>query len=120
MSLFLRVRRGWYRALRVGPTLLLLAILPSVLYLDHWADYAERALGLGGSIEASELQDGHATHCHLSPGTCSEQPAATLVVQVFPRVVELDHPELPAVLLEDGESVLEQYVRSPLTEPPRL
>ena len=98
---------------------MLVAFLPSVLYIDHWTDYAVRLLGQPDVLAAIEREgSGHESHCHVGPSTCSEQPAPN-VGQVFPAVVQLDYPELPAVLLEDAESPLEEHTRSPLTEPPR-
>lgn len=106
-------------ALRVGPALMLTALLPSVLYLDHWTAYASALLGPSEAQQLSELnRANHASHCHLGPSTCSEQPTA-YTTQVSPTVVDLDQPELPAVLLEDGLSLLEEHTSSPLTEPPR-
>jgi len=117
MALFQRARRSWFVALRVGPALMLIALLPSVVYLDHWTAYASELLGPSEAQQLSELAS-HSAHCHSGPSTCSEQPAV-FAVQVIPTVVDLDQPELPAVLLEDGPSLLQEHRSSPLTEPPR-
>jgi hypothetical protein len=119
MALSHRVRWSWCQALRVGPAVMLIALLPSVLYLDHWTSYASGLLGQSEAQQLSELKQGtHSAHCHAGPSTCSEQPAV-YSAQVIPTVVDLDHPELPAVLLEDGLSLLQEHTSSPLTEPPR-
>jgi hypothetical protein len=119
MALAHRLRRSWLQALGIGPALMLIALLPSVLYLDHWTAYASALLGPSEAQQLSELnQANHASHCHLGPSTCSDQPTP-FAVQVIPTVVDLDQPELPAVLLEDGLSRLEEHISSPLTEPPR-
>lgn len=117
MALVQRARRSWFLALRVGPALMLIALLPSVLYLDHWTAYASALLGPSEAQQLSELAS-HSAHCHVGPSTCSDQPAV-YSAQVVPTVVELDHPELTGVLLEDGLSLLEEHTSSPLTEPPR-
>jgi len=119
MTLSHRVRRSWYQALRAGPAVMLIALLPSVLYLDHWTGYVNELLGTSQAMQLSELErPNHSAHCHVGPSTCSEQPTA-YSPQVLPTVIELDHPELPTVLLEDGLSLLQEHTSSPLTEPPR-
>jgi hypothetical protein len=118
MAISRRVRRSWFRALGIGPALMLIALLPSVLYIDHWTTYVSGLLGQSEEAQLSELAS-HSTHCHAGPSTCSDQPAL-YTAQVFPTVVEVDHPELPAVLLEDGPTVLQEHTSTPLTEPPRV
>lgn len=119
MTLSHRVRRSWCQALRVGPAVMLIALLPSALYADHWTAYASELLSSSQAMQLSELEDAsHRAHCHVGPSTCSEQPTV-YAVQVIPTVIDVDHPELPAVLLEVGLSLLLEHTSSPLTEPPR-
>lgn len=96
---------------------MLLALLPSTLYLDHWAEQLTSTFFGSGVEEAEELS--HHAHCHLTPGACSDQPVAPSV-SVFPAVVEVSEPELPSVLLEDGSTALEEAVVAIPTEPPRI
>jgi hypothetical protein len=117
MPLFQHARRSWFQALGVGPAVMLIALLPSVLYLDHWAQYVSQLLGQSQAAQLSDLAN-HSAHCHAGPSTCSDQPTV-VSPKVFPTVVEVDHPELPAVLLEDGPSLLQEHMSAPLTEPPR-
>ncbi len=39
------VRHWWLNALNVGPIILLLALLPSVSYVDHWSEFASSVSG---------------------------------------------------------------------------
>ena len=122
MSRPLRLRRRWYRLLRAGPLVLLLAFLPSLLYVDHWGEFLDP--GRGGAISPEHLAEslggnGHAAHCHVGASTCSEQPAPASV-QIFPALTELSEPEFPTVLLEDSVTAPEEFIVSPPTEPPRL
>lgn len=120
MPVWHRLRRSWYRGLRVGPAVLLIAVLPSVLYLDHWVEYAGRALGSAQAADVGEFDGAtHAAHCHLGPASCSDQPVPASP-QVFASVVELVRPELYSVALESDETRLEEFTVSPLTEPPRV
>lgn len=109
--------RTWYRLLKVGPLFLVLALAPSLLYVDHWGE-AGHEPATSAHIGAAETTSNQA-HCHASPGSCSEQPAPAKV-QVFPSVVELAQPKLHTTLLEDSEQTLEEVSVSPPTEPPRL
>ena len=117
MALSQRVRRSWFRALGIGPAVMLIALLPSVLYIDHWTSYASSLLGESEAMQLSELAN-HSTHCHVGPSSCSDQPTV-YATQVVPTVVELAHPELPAVLLEHDPPLLVEHTSAPLTEPPR-
>ncbi len=101
---------------------MLLAFLPSLLYVDHWGDFLNA--GRGGAIPPDHVaerlrQGGHFAHCHFGPATCSEQPVLTNM-QAFPNLIELPEPEFPAIPLEDTVTTLEEFVVSPPTEPPRL
>ena len=104
--------------LQIGPLLLFLAFLPSLLYIDHWSEYLEHALG---RVEAHrELeQASHQSHCHIGPATCSEQPAPASV-SVIPSLIDLPEPELQMTALEEITSILSEIVVAPAKEPPRL
>jgi len=107
------VRTRWYRALAAGPILLLLALAPSVLYVDHWTEY------LGLTTSATEEQPlEHAGHCHIGPATCSDQPLPP-DLSATPEVVHVVEPELTSVALEESVSTIEEHVVAPPTEPPR-
>ncbi|MGB2693565.1 MAG: hypothetical protein WBD55_00075 [Dehalococcoidia bacterium] len=119
MSLRTDLRRTWYDALRAAPVILVLALLPSTLYLDHWVEYLT-ATFLGFDIDAgSETEElTHTSHCHLGPGSCSDQPL-TPNGRVIALIVEMSEPDLPTVLLETKASApAEAFVIVP-TEPPR-
>ena len=116
--LLIRLRPRWYRLLGAGPLALLLALAPSVLYIDHWAEFVSHA-GLGHEMSAQE-QASHETHCHMGASTCSEQPAPASV-SVIPLLIDLPEPELQMTPLGDaGLDDLSEYIVSPPTEPPRL
>jgi hypothetical protein len=107
------LRTRWYRALAAGPLLMLLALAPSVLYLDHWTEY----LGLTTS-EAKENPMGHLGHCHIAPASCSDQPLPP-DLSATPAVVHVVEPELTSVALEESVSTVEGQTVAPPTEPPR-
>jgi hypothetical protein len=107
------VRTRWYRALAAGPILLLLALAPSVLYVDHWAEY----WGLTAS-ETEENPMEHIGHCHIAPANCSDQPLPP-DLSATPAVVHVVVPELMSVALEESVSPTEEHVVAPPTEPPR-
>jgi len=52
--------------IRITAVVLLIAVLPSALYLGHWPFLPS----YDGSDSAAEA-DEHAAHCHLSPRSCS-------------------------------------------------
>ena len=118
MSLSLRLRRGWYRALGVGPAVLLIAVLPQFFDIDHWSVFLTTALG-GPLAEETALDHAvHESHCHMSPGTCANEPLPASV-QVIPTVIDLLHPELRTVAFETDESQLAEFVNAVPTAPPR-
>jgi hypothetical protein len=103
--------------LRAAPILLVAALLPSIVYLDHWAD----RLNHGPEHIAAEAGSEHVTHhahCHLGPASCSQQPVPPNL-RGFDVLVEVPAPELPATPLEDSVDAPEEFIASPLTEPPR-
>jgi hypothetical protein len=107
------VRTRWYRALAAGPILLLLALAPSVLYVDHWTEY----LGLTTS-QTEEQPMEHIGHCHIAPANCSDQPLPP-DLSATPAVVHVVEPELTSVALEESVRTIEEHVVAPPTEPPR-
>lgn len=117
------VRRTWFRLLAVGPLVLLLSLLPSLTYLDHWGEYIQYSVSGPGLLgnEADPLEHtAHHTHCHAGPSTCADQPVPIGSANGLASVVELPQPELPQVAVEDPTRHLEEVSVSPLTEPPQL
>ncbi len=113
------LRREWRRLLGLGPLVLLLALLPSLLYAGHWAEFLDHALGREDAAEDAGNVLEHARHCHFGPSACSEQPVPYRV-QVVPGIVELAGPELPSIALEDSAKPLQEFVVATPTDPPRL
>lgn len=116
------VRRTWFRLLAVGPLVLLLALLPSLAYLDHWGEYIQYAVSGPGLLEneADPLEHtAHSAHCHAGPSTCADQPIP-LGDKYLLAVVEVPQPDLPAVVVEERVLSLEAVFISPLTQPPQL
>ncbi|MDP3766374.1 MAG: hypothetical protein Q8S13_00020, partial [Dehalococcoidia bacterium] len=112
--------RTWFRLLGAGPLVLLVAFLPSLVYVGHWGDYVDFALGRSRAVEEPTDAE-HATHeahCHVGPSTCADQPAF-INGQVAASVVEMTVPHLSTTVLEDALVTLEGQTVAPLTEPPR-
>ena len=117
------VRRTWFRLLAVGPLALLLSLLPSLIYLDHWDEYIQYAVRGPRLLEdeADPLEHtAHHTHCHAGPSTCADQPVPIGSANVLASVVELPQPELPQVAVDEQIALLEEVFMSPLTRPPQL
>ena len=107
------LRTRWYRLLGVGPLVMLLALAPSVLYVDHWMEY----WGLTAS-QAEENALEHVVHCHITPANCSDQPLPP-DLSATPAVVHVVEPELTSVALEENVGTMREYIVAPPTEPPR-
>ena len=106
------VRHRWPRALAAGPVLMLFALAPSVMYLDHWSEY------VGSSAVQEEDASEHAQHCHIGPATCSDQPLPP-DLSATPAVVHVVEPELTSVALEEADMTTQEHVVVPPTDPPR-
>jgi hypothetical protein len=110
------VRRIWVNLLGVGHLVLLLALLPSVLYIDHWSEY----FGWTHDADSPGAEEVHQGHCHLNPSTCSDQPLPPGPKMTW-EVVELKEPALPTTIALDETLATETgFVVSVPTEPPRL
>ena|ERR1700694_1327950 len=111
-----RVRRSWWILLGAGHLVMLLALLPSMLYIDHWSAY----FGWTKDDDSPGAQEVHQGHCHLSPSTCSDQPLPPGPRATW-EVVEFKKPNLPPIVALDEPSVkLTGVVVSVPTEPPRV
>ncbi len=61
---------------------LLLAVIPNAIYLEHWP-----LLGVV-SVNTEEESEDHAAHCHGGPAGCADQSGAQSVVHV-PGAIEI-------------------------------
>ncbi len=111
-----RLRRRWRSALQAGSLLLLLAFLPTTLYVGHWGDLTDYTFS--PTVSERTADNGHASHCH-GVSSCSEQPQP-VGVRVFPTVVELSQPSLIDRAGEDHVFIYGEFFLTPPTEPPRL
>jgi hypothetical protein len=107
---FAPTRRGTL-ARRFGGILMALALVPAVLPFDHlW--------GPDGALSPGELAS-HASHCHVSPATCSDSPATGAALQALTNDALIVEPGfLPTELFTDPQLVHGRTI-SPLTPPPR-
>ena len=117
MSRLFPIRRR-RQLLRAAPVLLIIALLPSLLYVDHWLSYLSGQLAVPEAATSDVEHVGHHSHCHSSPASCSDQPVP-LNARGFLDLIELPELDLPAVLLVDGEHAPEEFISVPPTEPPR-
>lgn len=115
------LRRRWFALLRKGSLVLLLAFLPSVLYLGHWGELIDSALDRTAVVRSAEAAgpSGHAAHCHAGPASCSDQPVPASVA-VIASVVELPPIHLMAHESSSDALVFSEFILTPPTEPPRL
>jgi hypothetical protein len=119
MSLPLRISRTWLRLVGIGPALLLAALLPSYLAIDHWGEYAGSIKGHHEEAEEGSAEHAsHGMHCHYGPSTCSDQPAP-INGRVLPAAVELIEPRLAALWMDAPRvGVLLSVAFAPPTDPP--
>jgi hypothetical protein len=117
---FIGLRRRWFRLVAAGPLLLLLALLPSYLYIDHWGEYLAHAMAHDVEVEESPAEHTtHELHCHYGISGCTEQPAP-INGQVMPGLVELARPVLLGIAaLERPAVTLEGVAPVPPTQPPQ-
>jgi hypothetical protein len=109
-------RRFWARLLSAGQLVLLLSLLPSVLYIDHWAEF----IFPNEAHQMSEAEHAlHESHCHFGGGSCGEQPVPTNL-RMLVAVVDLPDPRLVATVLEDVRRPFQETFVTPPTDPPRL
>lgn len=107
-----RLLQRWYRFLGAGPLVMLLALAPSLLSIDHVAE------DFGWLHESDDSPMDHIGHCHLNVASCSDQPlppnpgAAAAVVNVV-------EPELTFLALEEEHPRRYGRVVVPPKEPPR-
>jgi hypothetical protein len=106
----LRHRRHRRRATGAAvTTLLLLALLPSVVPYDHLFTHAH-ADGEEASV--------HVSHCHVSPGTCSDAPITSGPGQLLMGDPLIITPAMLAVLVAATAAVLVGVSLRPEVRPP--
>jgi hypothetical protein len=110
-------RRTWTGQIRLGPALLLAALLPMFLYAGHWSRFLNEALGRRVH-DADEVAE-HANHCHLGVANCSEQPVPASV-RVIPAVVDAPEPDLSLTPLRGSSVLINEHILAIPTEPPRV
>lgn len=60
--------------IRFGSLLLLVAFLPTLLFLGHHPGQADDAGASTQHAASSHEHDEHARHCHADLGSCADQP----------------------------------------------
>lgn len=118
LDVMIRFRRRWRAALQAGSLLLLLAFLPTTIYVDHWGEMLDYALSQQSTERPHPDHVSHQGHCH-GVTSCSDQPQP-VGVRISPTVVELPQPNLVSFVVEQDVSRTTEYFISPPTEPPRL
>lgn len=106
-----RARRRAASAL--ASVLVFLAVLPAVLPYDH---LAPRALHAGEEREHAEAV--HASHCHTSPGTCSDAPVGSGLGQFLFSEPLLALPATLALIVALALPALRGIVLRPDIRPP--
>ena len=108
----LRHRRGRRRLASSAVTVLVfVALLPSNVPYDHH---------ITGDThhDAGESEEVHASHCHISPGTCSDAPMSAGLGQLLMSEPLAATPALFAVLMLAAASLLVGISFRPEIRPP--
>ena len=115
----IRLRQRWRAALQAGSLLLLLAFLPTTLYIGHWGEFSDYTFGRSGNERPADPDHAsHEVHCHgISSWSEQPQPGG---VRIFPTVVELPQPSFIDRVVEGDVSIFSQFFLTPPTEPPRV
>jgi hypothetical protein len=109
----LRSRRGRRRVASVtASALVFLALLPSVVPYDHLFVHDAHAATIDESV--------HASHCHVSPGTCSDAPVSSGPGQLLMSAPLVVTPAMLAVLITATATVLVGISFRPETPPPLI
>ena len=109
----LRRRRGRRRIASAAVTaLVFLALLPSVVPYDHLFPHDAPA--------AAETDSVHVSHCHVSPGTCSDAPVTAGPGQLLLSEPLVLAPAMLVVLIATAATVLIGISFRPETRPPLL
>jgi hypothetical protein len=108
----------------LAPILLLLALAPSGLYIDHWIEHftaghhvEEFTPHRKADSHSDHHRQVHKSHCHGSGG-CSDA-AVTAGLDDATLETRAGATDLPSVLLGDTAARMEQVYLIPPTEPPR-
>jgi hypothetical protein len=117
-----RLRRAWPNAIGAGPAILLLALMPSVSYIDHWDEFSRAAMSSDSRQERDEgdvpsPHDEHEAHCHTNVAGCGNQPPADL--RLLHVVVDMEEPKLVETELVRSSIRLQGFDSIVPTEPPR-
>lgn len=109
-------RRGLRRPRTVARSALImlvfLAVVPSVLPYDHLLPMAGHT-DIGAANEAA-----HASHCHVSPGTCSDAPVTSGPGQLLMGDPLVATPAMLSILLLLTLPALAGITRRPEIRPP--
>ena len=109
--LTLRSRQGRRRLASVAAsTLVVLALLPSIVPYDH--------LFVRNAHAADISEPVHASHCHVSPGTCSDAPITAGPGQLILSEPLVLAPAMLTVLVAATATVLVGIASRPETPPP--
>lgn len=115
-----RRRAFWRRLRRASPPrvalgiVVFLAVLPAVLPYDHLLPFA------GHAAADAEQETTHASHCHISPGTCSDAPLTSGPGQLLMGAPWLTMPSMLTILLLLTIPALAGITRRPDLRPPLL
>jgi hypothetical protein len=109
----LRSRRGRRRvASATASALVFFALLPSVVPYDHLFVHDAHAATIDESV--------HVSHCHVSPGTCSDAPITAGPGQLMLSEPLVLAPAMLAVLIAATATVLVGISFRPETPPPLI
>jgi hypothetical protein len=106
-------RRFWQTiAKRLVALMVVAAVLPAVLPYDH--------LFAGAHVDGDAHEAVHVSHCHVSPGTCSDAPVASGLGQFLLSEPLVIVPAMLAIVLLSSVAILRPVYTRPETPPPLL
>ena len=106
-------RRFWQGvAKRLVALMVVAAVLPAILPYDH--------IFASAHVDSDAHEAAHVSHCHVSPGTCSDAPVASGLGQFLLSEPLVIVPAMLAIVLLSSAAILRPVYRRPETRPPVL
>lgn len=108
-----RLRRYFAPSARLLPALVVMfVVFPNAVPIEHVIEHDDSA-----SVRSAEFV--HASHCHVSPGTCSDMPITAGPGGMLFTDLLLPSSHLTETIMSGSRLVIVGMTQPPLTPPPR-